>query len=518
MRYGKVLIVEDQPNFRKGLVKMIEDGAFGWSVVGEASNGQDALELLEQVKPDLVLTDIRMPIMDGLEFVGHLRRTHPDLLVIILTGYKNFEYAQAAVRHGALDLLIKPCTEQDVRQVLQKASDRFYERYAQQQKLLVQQQQQQDQELRAALLDLPSERGAAGRLNAFLADKELWLLQLDFAGLGSKIERKGDLGLLQFALSNITMELLKGAETEGGLLLVENDRFVLVTGQGKLEEHVREAIREACKHYLGIGVTMYSMGLAPASEQLSQLYRSIKRTSAAAAANVEPVREGGGVAEAQLHLNQARVKELEMQLMSAILRGQVDSLQELLERMLVELSNKTLEEMKLGALTLSIALHETVQKQFEPGELGAVAGIPCDMPQTDMNSSEVMTWAAEQVKLFMLLLSSWQASKSENLIERAIKYIAEHYSEELRLSDVAAQIHLNPSYFSVLFKKATGESFTRYVTRFRMEKAALLLRHSDMKIFEIANAVGFDEPNYFTNVFKQQYQMSPKEYRNMTGV
>src|SRR5690242_19046129 len=110
---GKVLIVEDQMNFRKGLDKMIEQGDLGWEVVGEASNGQDALELMAELQPDLVLTDIRMPIMDGIEFVGHLRRSHPDLLVVILTGYKNFEYAQAAVRHGALDLLIKPCTEQD---------------------------------------------------------------------------------------------------------------------------------------------------------------------------------------------------------------------------------------------------------------------------------------------------------------------------------------------------------------------------------------------------------------------
>src|SRR4051794_10904030 len=89
MQSGKVLIVEDQSNFRKGLVKMIESGGLGWDVVGEASNGKDALELLDQVKPDLVLTDIRMPIMDGIEFVGHLRRSYPDMLVIILTGYKN---------------------------------------------------------------------------------------------------------------------------------------------------------------------------------------------------------------------------------------------------------------------------------------------------------------------------------------------------------------------------------------------------------------------------------------------
>ena len=104
---------------------MFESRELGWKVVGEAGNGQDALVSVNRVKPDLVLTDIRMPIMDGMEFVGHLRHSYPDMLVIIITAYKNFEYAQAAVRHGALDLLIKPCTEADIRDVLGKPPSIF---------------------------------------------------------------------------------------------------------------------------------------------------------------------------------------------------------------------------------------------------------------------------------------------------------------------------------------------------------------------------------------------------------
>lgn len=513
MRIGRVLIVEDQPNFRKGLMKMLEGRELGWEVVGEASNGQDALALLDELKPDLVLTDIRMPIMDGIEFVGHLRQNHPDMLVIILTGYKNFEYAQAAVRHGALDILIKPCTEQDVRQVMNKASERFYVKYALQQKQQVQLRLQQDQELRAALLDLPYEKSIAARLTDGLAGKELWLLQMNSEDLASKAYGKSDMSLLQFAFSNIALELLNGAGLEAQLLLVEHDSFVLVSAHHGIDESLQEAIQSASFEYLKIRLHMISMGLAPSANELAELY---VLTKGLIYGIVDSPLESGSEAGSgiTLSLNQARVREMEVQLMSAILVGQEDSLQLLLDRVLAELPLSSPEEMRIGALSLSIAMLGTIQKQFDPDDNNALARIPNEMPQTHWTSEEVLHWAAEQVKNFLQQFNNWQAAKSENLIERAVKYIEEHYNEECRLTDVASHIHLNPSYFSVVFKKATGESFTRFVTRFRMDKAALLLRNTDMKIFEIASAIGFDEPNYFTNVFKQQFQMSPKEYRN----
>jgi Response regulator containing CheY-like receiver domain and AraC-type DNA-binding domain len=245
MSYGNAMVVEDQYHFRKGLVKMIEESEHKWNVVSEASNGRDALKMLEVHKPDLVLTDIRMPAMDGIEFVTQMRRMHPDTIVVILTGFKHFEYAQAAVKLGVMDFLVKPCTEEDVRDMLGRASEKF-------------------------------------------------------------------------------------------------------------------------------------------------------------------------------------------------------------------------EAMRLPE------------------------------PQTAEARPE---------------------DKQDNVIRKAIAYVEKHYADDCRMTEVASHVHLNPSYFSVLFKRVTGESFTAYVTRFRMEKAMELLRTTDMKVFEIASATGFGEPNYFTNVFRQHFRLSPKECR-----
>ncbi|WNR43131.1 response regulator transcription factor [Paenibacillus roseipurpureus] len=513
MRSGRVFIVEDQLNFRKGLIKMLQGRELGWQVVGEAGNGQDALAMLAELQPDLVLTDIRMPVMDGLEFVAELRKSYPDMLVIILTGYKNFEYAQAAVRLGALDILIKPCTEEDVRQIMNKASERFYEKYALQQKQHMQLQLQLDQGLRAVLLDLPYEMSILQGLNEALAGKHLWLLHMNNEDMAHRSNGKRDMSLLQFAFSNIVEELVKGAGLEAQLLLVEHGTFLLVTDRPLIDDSLQEAIPAASLAYLKIRTVMMAMGPAPSANELSELYLLTKE---AVSGPIDlPVVSGQETGSGMvLSLNQARVREMEVQLMSAILVGQEDSLHDLLQRVLAELKAATTEEMRISALSLSIAMNSTIQKQFDPEDSGALARIPNEMPQLHWTSEEVLDWAEKQVKNFVLQFNQWQASKSDNVIERAVKYIEEHYNEECRLTDVASHIHLNPSYFSVVFKKATGESFTRFVTRVRMDKAALLLRNTDMKIFEIACAIGFDEPNYFTNVFKQQFQMSPKEYRS----
>jgi len=254
MSNGNVMIIEDQYHFRKGLVKMIEDSEFNWSVVSEASNGIDALKMLEVHQPDLILTDIRMPVMDGIEFVAEVRKKYPSTPIIILSGYRNFEYAQAAIKLGVIDYLVKPCTEEDIHAMLHKAN-----------------------------------------------------------------------------------------------------------------------------RYL------------------------------------------------QSHANPAK----------------------------------------------------------QPNK---------------KESSEVQTTDEKQQKL----------------IAKAIAYMNLHYKDDCRLTEVAMHVRLNASYFSVLFKKITGESFTAYLTRLRLEKAVQLLCSTNLKVFEIASATGFDNSNYFINVFRQYHAISPKEFRNQS--
>ncbi|WP_261305155.1 response regulator transcription factor [Paenibacillus andongensis] len=350
MIISKVIIVEDQPHFRKGLVTMIELNQPEWIVVGEASNGEDALPMLDRFKPDVVLTDINMPIMNGIDFISLLRNKYPDLIVIILTGYRNFEHAQAAVKLGVFDFLTKPCSEQDVRHVLHKAFLKLNERHSKQEQ------------------------------------------------------------------------------------------------------------------------------------------------------------------QSELSLEEKRISDLEAQFISAILTGEASILQQVLDQFIAYLKPLPYYKLKLEALSLAVALQRTAQNYLDIEESGLYNKTSMDM--TDLTSDKIFVWTKVLSDSFMSCFQRWQLSKSKNTIDKAVKYIEEHYEQDCSLTDVASYVQMNPSYLSVLFKKATGERFKNYLNRMRMDKAALLLRNSDMKISEIASATGFDEPNYFTNVFRQQYQMSPKEFRN----
>ncbi|WP_248928615.1 response regulator [Paenibacillus hamazuiensis] len=430
MPAGKILIVEDQPNFRKGLVKIIQEGQYGWSVAGEAANGSDALDMLERVHPDLVLTDIRMPRMNGIDFIAEARLRHPELLFIFLTAYKNFEYAQSAVKMGALDYLVKPCTEEEVGKVLLKASDYYGKQKAKRQSESILKRREQVQALRAALLNLPCEQEALIQLDEILSGKELWLFRLSVQPDPYVVSEERNRDEALASAIALTEQRIQQADPEALLAAVEHNRFLLAASPQLTEQFLREAmdtIKELAPH---VQIRLIRVGQAPRVKHLAGIYARVNKM-----AELEEGKSGGILPADPISgraavpfIDREVVQQLGDQLANTIALGRTDRLRELLDKLTVP-------------------------------------------------------------------AASMSAAGSGSLIEQATAYIEANYKGDCRLVDVAAHVRLNPSYFSVWFKKETGENYTRFLTRVRMEKAAVLLRNTDLKIAEIADAVGFNEPN-----------------------
>lgn len=504
----RIVLVEDEPLFRKGLAKMIAGSGTCWSVCGEAENGQEAEPMIAELQPDLVITDIRMPVTDGLELLKRVKSRFPAIEFIVITGYQDFHYAQTALRSGALDLLVKPCGMQDILDALYKVDELLAEREASARKAASERQLLLENTLRAAMLRFPYSPGMLEELEGKLGAYRLMLFQIADFFPDHRSFQKRDVPLLQFAVLNIIGEMMDIHQIAGTLLLLEAGRFALLFDAAADEEPFVQAACGTVGQLLGLTVAAQCSGTVGAWTQLPDLYESLLAKGHAPVA----ADKTSGL-EIATPINSSRRHLIGAQLAAFLASGQTEAMKAYLERQIREIGAMDEEAWRIDALSLSFALQDTIRKQFER--------------QTDLLSltdrigklhdcrgkEEAEAWMKAEAERFAAAFQDWQSRHCASAVSRAVRFIEERYTEPLSLQQVASQVHLNAAYFSHLFKKETGRSFVQFLIELRMEKAKKLLANTDMNVTEISGAVGYDLPNYFAKLFRQFTGLSPKEYR-----
>lgn len=505
---GKLLLVEDQTLFRKGLRKMIEDHSLGWTVVGEAENGHEALELIEALQPNLVLTDIRMPGMDGIELAEQIYKQHSETDVIILTGYDDFKYAQMAIRFGVIDFLLKPCNDRTLMEVLHKAHERLESVLRERQEREADLRMKEEALLRALLLRLPVARGEEHRMKSWVAGKRLLFIAVKDYFPVNKHYGPNDLGLLQFALYNILTELIQQKLT-GPFITLEFDRFCFIVEDSREANTLGHLMKEAVQTYLGIGLTVSLTPPAASLNDPPSFYESFirKEASASKRKGAESAVLSNGTA------SRHRVKELQTQLTGGILLGQPDKLEYKLGELVSKISALSPEDAKMEALALAFAMNSVAKQQLE--QSGETLGFAEQIERLQSLQSEhaAAEWARVEAVKFITGFEEWRLRNNESIISRSLDYLDKHYMETCSLTEMAEMFNVSQAYYSKLFKKVTGDNYSAYLTKIRMQKAVLLLMNTDMKVSSVAASVGYDDPNYFTNVFRLIHKMSPSDYR-----
>lgn len=508
-----ILLVEDEPLFRKGLAKMITGSETNWHVCGEAENGQEAEILIAERQPDLVITDIRMPLMDGLELLKRSKLKFPHIEFIVITGFRDFQYAQAALRYGAMDLLIKPCGKQDIYDALDKAEVRVLEKQANLRKVETEHALLLENTLRGLLMRFPYRTELAAELEMSLAGSKLILFQITDFMPSHKQYTKRDMPLLQFAVLNMIGEWLDRYHMDGKLLLIENGQFALLCQDSFDEKLVCEAACETVERLLGLQMSSYCAGAAAGVQDLADLYeagRSMLGATMVVAQDKSDVQ-----VDKQLSANRAQQQLIRTQTIAFILAGQIETMKLYLAQLMKEIYALPVEKGRVEALSFSFALQDTARKQFDMAYEPHLLTERIALLHACSTDDEVSRWTGMELDRFMSSFTTWQEKYSENVVWKAARYMEEHYAEQLPLQLVASQVHLNAAYFSHLFKKETGRSFVDYLIELRMEKAKGLLANTDMKITEVSGIVGYDLPNYFAKLFKQTTGLSPKDYRKM---
>ncbi|MCU6791800.1 response regulator [Paenibacillus sp. WQ 127069] len=518
---GTLLIVDDEPLIRKGLRKLVESNALHWEIVGEASNGQEAIVKLGDHAPDLVLTDIRMPGLDGIQLAEYIHRNRPNTAVIILTGHRDFEYAQAALRFGVKDFLLKPCPEKEVCRILTEVYELLYARLQARDMQNEERRRMEENVLRSQMLQLPVPQTDAERLTEAYNGMDAWCVCVITYFPESKAYRPEDLKLLQFSIMNIMQELFEQSGLQGRIVSVQVNQFVLLLNPSQSAHSFFSQLVTIIEELLAIPLFTHYSGRLDNMGALHQMYqegleayeKAHPSSSLQRFTYKQEERMSTAAIEGNLDLNYSSIKTILNEVMSFILLGKSSELQQYAASLVLALQDKPIAEMKLEALTIASAFQETERRELGVSLVQEDFAARVSELHPLQQPAAIMAWTEKQIERFFAEWSRWLMLNNDNLIGRAIRFIEQHYMDECTLAQAAEHVHLSLTYFSNLFKKDTGESFTNYLTKVRVDKAKMLLRNTGMKIAEIAEAVGYADPNYFAAVFKQTTKQSPSEFR-----
>jgi two-component system response regulator YesN len=525
----RIVVVDDEAIFRRGLRAMIASWDSEWEVVGDAKDGYEALELLQQLTPDVLLTDIRMPKMDGLQLQTIARERFPKLQCVVISGYEDFSYLQQSMRSGAKDYIMKPVEREELTRVLDKLKEELRTRGASP----ASEAPKDDRQLRQQASDGLS----AGIMRGSLHQQDLDLLsqlgielsepyfnclviKLDKESVARERYTQSDPSLFQLYIQQFVQEILDHRMPGFSFVFSESEVAALVnmpdTNMDALLE-LAESIRRQIKSLSNLTVTIGIGRPVRGFESVTVPFRE-----AGIALLYRLVVGGDKVIDyrnaAQNHLLKAEVKKWSWEsLDKAIHEGRRDEAERLAELTIGELCAK--------AGTPELVHQQICKLLIQCYELAEELGLTRDwLGEKDIRTLLVeicsISSSTELIEVCRTLLGSLTSGIAEGSkpterdpIQLAERYLEKHYHEPLALKDLADKVFLNAAYFSTLYKQRTGKTFVERLTELRVEEAKRRLASTDEKILGIAEMTGFSNIRHFNRVFKNEAGVTPKEYR-----
>lgn len=513
MLMRNLLIVDDERNIRAGLKSMIDREFAGAYTFYFAADGEEALQVLEQTEVDLIITDIRMPIMDGITLIQRLQERECRSDVVILSGHDDFQYAKAAIRYDVKEYLLKPIVRDELFRVLRRLEDEW------------QRKNEAADELRNTIAlkaefaitqlqnVLMHERYSAQEIRGLLERAALCWMDEGFQvaivrmNSGSRAAERTEF------MQRIDKIVSYDNERHCIRFYDREERLVIIMGSQYPIERLSTYMKEhpACGFQVGASERMTRM------EAVRHGYRQ-----AVAAVAYSVLQTSPDVIRAEEFADKSKSYKLpveDIQKISNLLGLDREAdIKRLLQHVL---DIKTIIRYDISYLEgISHLLNEHVfDKVFQVYGEGSLEILKLHRTVGDIYNAPFHDYYYSVQSLLLLLndyvrqVRSVYNDRSE--IGRAISYIQEHYHEDLNMAMVSNHVSLNYSYFSQAFKDHTGETFVAYLRKLRLQKAKELLLTSDMKVYEISSSVGFENVKHFTRVFKEVEGVSPLEYRAM---
>ncbi|MBO5176635.1 MAG: response regulator [Lachnospiraceae bacterium] len=533
----KVFLVEDEFVVREGIKRNVDWQTNGYEFCGEAGDGELAFPMIQKLQPDIVITDIRMPFMDGLELSRLIKKEFPWMEIIILTGFEEFEYAKEAISLGVAKYLLKPISGDELLKELadigEKIEEKKKEREIREQYAMEMEEnfQQEKKDLFQYLVtgskSMPELFEIAERMKLDIS--ALWynivLVKVQSANHAPEeyskrmisIEKKlkylvDEPHIISFDRNLEGKALIFKADSVEELESLQN---AYITG---LEKELTGDDRY--RYFGGIGKPVNRLRELPtsfesASHAFAQRYL-IKENCILDSSNLEQNFSAG---KEEFDIHNIDPKELQSDRIREFLKlGSTDEVvyfvDEFFKRQETSALNSTIFRQYIVMDVYFCVAAFLEEQQISREEISSF-DVKTEMLQSKENAIEYVTKIIETA---VELREKNASNRYGTIVDQVKKYIEEHYvEEELSLNLVASYVNFSPNHLSMVFSQQTGQTFIKYLTDYRMNKAKELLRGTGKRSSEISLEVGYKDPHYFSYLFKKTQGMTPTQYRGKKG-
>lgn len=528
----KLCVIDDIRSVVEMISRMPPWHEYGIEVVGTALDGEEGIRIIKERNPDIVLTDIQMPKMDGLAMTKAILEHAPQTKIIILSAYTDFSYTQQAIRLGAFDFVKKPFSIDEIVNTVLKALAAHIAEQDEQAKVIdlknerLQSLPMLQQEYMSLLVYHPAQEAkAVGQWRQLEIDLEpnplnVFVVEVDDFMNKYRSRPAKEIELMRFSLRNILMETVIGF-TKGIVFRESANRFVCIMNCSDNQEAVR--ISEACRlNIQQFTHSTISIGVGPCVDSVANLPDSFQQ--AVDAVSYHFYTNGNGVSSYTkvAHSGSATIfsaynSEIESQFLFALRSGNKEKCQFILENMFNDMLQsdplpgpQLIEDL---CYELAAKICRSMRDLFPQNRVHALENLWIGKrPKRSSTFQELRTMVQGLCGEACGWIEEERSDDSTKLVYKARDYICANLNINLSLEHCAKQSNLSPGYFSNLFKKVLGISFQQYVVHQRMERAKSMLIEG-FQVQEIAQTLGYEHRRYFSDVFKKHTNMTPSEFK-----
>ena len=524
----KILIVDDEENTRNLIKRCIDWDELRIQIAGEASSGQEALDMLENINPDIILTDIRMQFMDGLEFSKKATERYPHIKIIVLTAYEEFEYAKQGIKIGINDFLLKPIKRSELRESVESLKNKIEtERMSRAEYMKLKERLSEnfsylkEKFLNDLIQRSNSSEDIIDKLLYFSVESISKYIQIALIGTShidneeSKSEEEAV--LLDLACAEIVKKYFQ--DYKDVYVIIDNSRkIVILNSNPKIDiifscEHIKDLLINRLNCYVCVGI-------GNAYKDLKNIKKSYRE--AFEALNYKVVYGKNQVIyfnDMSIESQGLDVKNEEINELGFYIKAGIDEkVIAIIDKIFKDID--TTKNYNIGQVrVLSINIVTMVFNSITELGLDYEQMLESkDFPYNSILKIDTVTEMRDYLIRFVLnaikSIKGARAKKVNKVYIEIVEYIQKNISDsELSLSSIANKFYLNPSYLCRVFKQEIGQSFIEYLTKIRIEKAIELFKKTDLRNYEVCEKIGVPDPNYFGKCFKKYTGISVSDFK-----